>query len=409
MKGLNKRLRILGIGGLFATVLALPLDAQETDSWQAYFGCWMSAQQGSEETVLCFRPSGEGVEVSTIVDGEETGTETLIADGRQRGIQADACNGYQAVEFSADGHRAFLRSELTCEGETRTNSGVMAFVSTNRLLHFREVEIGGAPVTWIEEYQPVASQWFVENGVEDPSPLNRQYLLALRTRASQAITIPDVEEAASRLGAGALEVWVAVQPSDFDLDGGAILRLADEGVPESVIDVMVAANFPDRFALSLEDGTATIAENTPPTEVRYSPSYPVPVYRSYLFDPFFLPPFYAYNAFAYPFLPGYLYSPGYVYATRPVNIVVQPQPEPQGPQGRMVNGQGYSRGASSGTAMPGPNRSIRSSTVSAPAVSAPAPSQQSSSSSARTSSAGGAAPAPSSSATPTGRTARPRN
>lgn len=408
MKGLNDRLRILGIAGLFAAALALPLEAQDTHLWQPFLGCWESAQQGAEETVQCFRPTDEGVEVSTIVAGVETGTEILVADGQERSVQADACTGYKAVQFSEDGHRAFLRSELTCEDETRSSSGVMAFVSTNRLLHFREVEIGGAPVSWIEEYHPVASQWFVENGVGDPSALNRQYVLALRTRAAEAITIRDVEEAAARLGPGALQLWIAAQPSDFDLDGDAILRLADEGVPESVIDVMVAANFPDHFALSLEDRAATEARLD-----SASASYSVPYslgYRSYWFDPFFLPPFYAYSAFGYPFVPGYLYTPDYWYATRPVTIVVQPQPQPEGPRGRMINGQGYSRAApSAGTATPAPSRSIRPATVSAPAVSAPASSQSSSSSSASTSSAGGSAPAPSSSATPTGRTAQPRD
>jgi hypothetical protein len=406
MKELSHRFRILVLAGLLATAPAMPAAAQGTSSWQAFFGCWASArpgaQEGDGETVLCFRPSGEGVEVSTLVDGEETGAEILVADGRQRDTQVQACTGYRSTEFSADGDRAFLSSELTCDGETRTSSGVMAFVSTNRLLHFREVEIAGEPVSWIEEYHPVTSQWFAENGVEDPT-VNLQYALAVRTRAARAITIPDVEEAASRVGPGALQLWIAAQPSDFELDGQGIVHLADSGVPESVIDVMVAAAFPDHFAVSLEDGTTTIAENRPSAQGRYAPSFGA--YRSYLFDPFFLPSFYtygafgAYNAFGYPLLPGYLYSPGYLYAGRPLTIVVQPQPQPQQPQGRMVNGLGYSRNAPAGNAAPAPIR----------ASGAPAPSQPSSSPSAGASSSGGSAPAPSSSATPTGRTAQPRN
>ena len=280
MKELGTGVKILGIVAVMATAFARPLDAQQIHRWQAFLGCWISTDPGVANSVLCFKPDGAGVEVSTVVDGEPASTESLLADGREQTIQTEGCTGFRSVEFSLDGRRVFTRSRVACADETRSNSGVMAFVAPDRWVDVRSIEIGGEPVTWLLEYRPVDPEWFYEHGIQHPSVLDRQTVPAMRLRASQPIRTADVEEAASRIAPGAVEMWVAVQPSEFALDAAEIVRLADTGMPTSLIDVMVAVSYPDRFVVSL-DGAATIYEpELEPSTVRFSVA-PRGPYRSY--------------------------------------------------------------------------------------------------------------------------------
>ena len=283
-------------------------------------------------------------------------------------VQTEGCTGFRSVEFSLDGRRVFTRSRVACADETRSNSGVMAFVAPDRWVDVRSIEIGGEPVTWMQEYRPVDPEWFYEHGIQDPSVLDHQTVLAMRLRASQPIGNVDVEEAASHIATGAVEMWVAVQPSAFALDAAEIVRLADSGMPTSLIDLMVAVSYPDRFAVSL-DGAATIYEPEPePSVVQYSIPRRRPS-RSYFFDPYFISGPYRYGRYGYPVNRYYIsYWGGFpvysVYAPR--TIVIQPR-EPSS-QGRMVNGFGYSRNTSEPrTARPvdgGSSGSRRGSTVS---------------------------------------------
>jgi hypothetical protein len=389
MKGLGNSLGLLGIGILLAAALALPVEAQGIHPWQAFFGCWMPAGQGTGDGVLCFRAAGEAAEVSTVVAGEVTSTELLVADGQARTVDTGACTGSKAVEFSSDGRRAFTRSELRCADGTRSSSGVMTFAAPNRWVDLRSIEIGGEHVSWLQEYGPVDREWFVEHAIEDPSVSDYQAVRVRRALAAQPIRAGEVEEAASGVGEGAVQMWVAMQPTEFDLDGDEIVRLFERGVPESVIDVMVASAYPDRFVLSLH-GTTTVAEAEPdPAGVPFSGLYRGG-YRSYSFDPFFIPGLSPYGPFGYTNSRYVVGSRGFYNYTGYVQAPIVVAPRSPSSQGRMVNGQGYSRNSSS--------RSARS-------VDAGSSGTSSGSSVSPAAATGGS----SSSGTSTGRTARPRN
>ncbi len=396
MKRLGRSVGIIGIGVLLVVALALPVDAQQVHPWQAFLGCWMSADQGTGDGVLCFRAAGDAVAVSSVVAGQVTSTELLVADGQPRTVLTDGCTGSKTVEFSSDGRRAFTSSGVACADDTRSSSGVMTFVAPNRWADVRSIEIGGEHLSWLQEYHPVEGEWFVEHAIEDPSSSDLLTARVRRALAAQPIGTGDVEEAALRVGAGALQMWVAVQPGEFDLGADELVRLVEGGVPESVIDVMVARSYPDRFVLSL-DGTTTVAEAEPdPAGVPFAGLYRGG-FRSYSFDPFLIPRFYAYGPFGYRDSRYHFGSGGFYTYSGYVSAPIVVEPRAPSSQGRMVNGQGYSRnpssrsagsvdGGSSSSSSGGGSSSVSSSTVG-------------------DSSSGGS----STSRTSTGRTARPRN
>src|SRR5688572_9484967 len=136
MSGWNRGGALLG-GALLLGVLASGASAQVDPRWAAFLGCWVPAGAPVEAGVLCFRAAGTGVEMFNVVDGAVTATEPLIADGVARPVTAEGCTGTERVEFSADGVRAFTRSEFTCGGEARSGSGVMSFIAPSEWIDVR--------------------------------------------------------------------------------------------------------------------------------------------------------------------------------------------------------------------------------------------------------------------------------
>jgi uncharacterized membrane protein YgcG len=406
---------------LFVTIVPGPLAAQDAAGWQAFFGCWTPAN--SESTgVLCFSPAGEGVELVTVLDGEVVASEVLIADGQERIVEAEECMGSRAVRFSSDLRRVFTRSPVACPGDARSGTGVMAFVSPTRWVDVRSLELAGEPAVWAEEYRPVDRTWYADNRIRDAAAADVSAVRDMRLASAEAIGTGDVREALSEIDAVAVEAWIAVQPVAFDLDGDEIVRLVDDGVPESVIDVMVARSFPERFSLSIE-GETTVTEVAPGPDAPRFPARPpsysafyVGGYRSYLFDPFFLPGispygFYGYVTYPYGFWPGR----SVYYRDVPSVIVVEPRDTEPESQGRIVNGQGYRRNRpspavdarSSGSSV-SPATAGRSTTASSSGGSM-TPSGASSSGASDGGSSSGGTSSGTSSGTATGRTARPRN
>ncbi|HET9949574.1 MAG TPA: hypothetical protein VFQ22_11675, partial [Longimicrobiales bacterium] len=161
----------------------------------------------------------------------------------------------------------------------------------------------------------------------------------MRQRAARDIDVADVEEALDRMDARAVEVWVAAQGTPLELSGDELVRLADAGVPESVIDVMVAVSYPDHFALTPEGA---------PQELERTAEYRG--YRTYLFDPYYSGyawrPYY-YSPFGYSPFGFYRYGFGYggYWGYVPATVIVRPVPDGDAVpgRGRMVPGRGYTR------------------------------------------------------------------
>ena len=388
--------------GLVAVALALPVQAQSGgNGFTAFAGCWEPLDAGEEAGLLCFRPTGAGVEMFNVVDGEVVSTEQIAGDGSPRPVSAEGCTGFESASFSEDGQRVFTRSEFTCGDDIRAGSGVMSFLAPTQWVDVRSLEVEGEPVAWVQRYQLADADVMAEQGVEDPAGFDPTLVRAMRTRAAQDIEVEDVEEAVRLVEARAVEVWVATQETELELSGADLVRLADAGVPERVIDVMVAVSYPERFAVTpegVEEAERMAASRG--YDVGYRRGF-----RSYLWSPYYRPigfGYYGYSPFGYY---GYGlggYYGGY-YGYRPATVIVQPVAP--GSSGRMVPGRGYTRGSSSvGSGGAAPRSSVGSP--------APSSSRGGGGSVRRSSggSSGGSAASGSSgsSRSSTGRTARPR-
>jgi len=338
--------------------------------------------------LLCFRPAGDGVEMFNVADGNVTATERLLADGVPRAVAAEGCQGSESVEFSEDGRRVFTASNYMCEqGESRTGTGVMSFISPTQWVDVRSLTVGGEPVAWIQRYSAATAESLRDHGIDDPAGADRGGVRSSRLLASQDIEVGDVEEAVGKVDPEAVKIWVATLEPEFDLSGSELVRLADSGMPEDLIDVMVAVSYPEHFALTPDGVPENVVDRVSRDAYRTGGRFG---YRAFLWDPFYAPVGYRYGLSPFGY---YGYGYGGYYGYVPATVVVVPvSPSPTG--GQTIRGQGYRGPTSSGGSSGGSARS------SPPPSGAPSPSSSSS---------GGGSSSGSSRSSGTGRTAQPRN
>lgn len=325
---------------------ATGVDAQEGDArWLPFVGCWEAVDAEDSIGLLCFTPAGEGVDLANYVDGEVASTERLAADGQPRPIEAEGCDGWESVEFSEDGRRAFTRTEFTCtEGSTRAGTGIMALIAPDVWVDVRVLDMDGEEVAWVQEYRLASAERLADEGVPNPAAERRLAVRSARMAAAAPIDLDDVEEASRHMGERAVETWIVAEGDQLDADAEALVRLDDAGVPERVIDAVVAVSYPDRFMVEAGGDVARTADAPRPKH-----------YRGYMgFNPWFGPAFgvryggwYGYSPFgAFGYSPWYGGGYGYRYwGSRPGVVIIDRKPSGSG--GRVYNGRGYRQGSGS--------------------------------------------------------------
>jgi hypothetical protein len=360
--------RTVGASGaaLALAILASSVAAQATPQasarWQPFIGCWAptvsqttTSANASTPQTLCVVPvdGGSAVELATIADGRVIERERIEPTAR-RAVSREGCNGNETVSFSADNQRLYLRSDLMCTGDIRRRStGLIAMASADEWLDIQTVTVGDANALRVVRYRSTEP---ANLPAEIAAQLSGQTSLAVSTArlaAASPVSTEDVLEVSSNIDAPAVEAWLLERKPEFSLDAKAIAELGNAGLPVTVVDLMVALAYPERFADALNDrgGALRPAQDVaavvaPTTDSRSNDPFYWDRYRSSGYGRYYYSP-YGYSRYGlYPNGYGIGYTPSRYnsgYYSRPVVIVVAPS-EIQSTRPTMVKGVGYTRG-----------------------------------------------------------------
>jgi hypothetical protein len=356
-------------------------DAQPDPRWQAWVGCWEPAEASSPSSgkvaralLVCVVPAAASaaVDIVTVADTEVVSRERVEATGERRAVTRDGCTGWESAQWSPDGRRVVLRSEYACPGGLeRRSSGLMAFSARGDWLDARSVTAGDNSLLRVLRYREAGAVATLPPEIAAALEVGGLAVGAARMAAAARLATADVVEASRQLDAAVVEAWLTERGQGFTLDGRSLVELADAGVPERVIDVMVALSYPRVFTVN---AATRQGEFRPEPETRGSVGgygYATSGWGSAYYSPYgwdsywpgrygYLSP-YGYNSFGYsPYgygaygygsygYPGYGGFGGY-YGGGGVIITVNGGGSGQAAShGRVVNGRGYSQGSSSST------------------------------------------------------------
>jgi uncharacterized membrane protein YgcG len=325
---------LLGSGGAsFSQVAELP---RVEDNFVPWLGCWRLVEDDIREPLLrgestelgkepvplralvCMSPSsdGSGVIVTTSTRGEAFLTEPLVANGERTPSTRGECTGWQEADWSADGHRLFTRSELTCERSRKLQvSGLSLIVVPATWVEIQVVDDGRARAVVVRRYRPS------EEEAGSLSPELSSAASRARGEIADVLDVDDIIEIVKRAEPEVVEAAVLeMKDEGFEMDAHALTLLDDAGARPGLIDLMVALSYPDEFDVGRnapgEGGVAGGFE---------------------LFDALGSAGLYPY--YAAPFGYYYWYAPyDPVYVIRPPSV-----PEGGVDVGRVIKGRGYTR------------------------------------------------------------------
>jgi len=228
--------------------------AQEVDSrWAPWIGCWRTVGEIASAPVLCVVPlaGASAIEMLTMLDDQVLSRESIFTDGRRHDVSREECEGWETAEFSDDSRRVYLRSELTCGvSAPRSSTGVISMASPSEWLDVRTVVVDGLSVPWAARFQLASQGDFQAAGQGDLARTQGATTRMARIAASIPIAPDDVIEATGKVSAETVQLWVVERGEAFALDATALIKMADSGVHPSVIDVVVAVSYPEKFVLN---------------------------------------------------------------------------------------------------------------------------------------------------------------
>lgn len=337
---------VVGPASLSAWQAPAPAERLSDARWAPFVGCWEPVDPAEDAAggLLCVRPAGGGVEMFSVADGQTRTSDLLVANGEPRQLRAEGCEGTETVAFSEDGRRAFTRSAVSCDGVEQRSTGVLSMVAPAEWIDARSLEVDGERTAWVQRYRLVGPERAAEEGVPDPTFGMETAARTSRLVAHRGVGLDQVIEAVERVDAETVETWLAARGEGFAPTADDLERLADAGVPETVIDVVVAVSFPETFQVTPE-GDAEMARGDRAAYARDYAGWRRPF-------PWGARSWFGYRMYGYGFHPadplfyGYGYGyPGY-WGYRPGVVIIERRD--RGPVGRILPGRGYTRGDDAG-------------------------------------------------------------
>ena len=356
----------------FAAVASAQLPAGP--GWSSFAGCWTPVGADGSRNVaantprVCVVPSTANANVAdllTVVNDSITSRTPINANGQQDPVGKQGCTGWEKAEFSADGRRLFLRSEQICAGGLkRLTSGIFAIASNGDMINVVDVGADSASNVRVTRYATATVAPTMPAEIRETLAAREMSDRTARVAAQREVSVNAVIEASRYLSAPAEEAWLAELEQDFNLDEKTLIRLADEKVPPSVIDIMIAVSNPRQFSVS-STGSISTDEQGRERNRAYAPCF-APVidpWAWYPYDP--CDPYLRYGYYRSRYYRGgyYGFDPywGYGYGRYgtyggygTVIIVNNGNPPVNRPHGRMTK-DGYKRGDD--TATPGASTS----------------------------------------------------
>jgi hypothetical protein len=297
--------------------------------WSAWLGCWELITENVRTTArtsvvplqsledgrprICVTPTGDGARFETTVAGQPAVEYTIVPNAMDRPLDEKECRGTQRAEWSEDGLRLFARAQLTCDGDpaTRRVSGIALIAPNGTWIDLQAVTVEGRENVRVRRYRRAGQTASTSRAV------------------GGSLSLEDVKEASQKASSLAVEAALVETNAGYDLSGSKLIDLDAAGVPDTVIDLIVALSYPEKFVVE-RTSRATVAGPIVSDPFSLGWSYWNPVW----YDDFYYSPYdsYRYSRFgpSSPFV-----------EVIPVGGAL-PGPQPSG-VGRVVDGLGYTR------------------------------------------------------------------
>jgi hypothetical protein len=349
-----------GSGQAQITRSAPAIPAAGTAQTDARFAHWLGCWRLEDDLVgtgarVCITPDGQnGVKLQTLVGTQRGLDEVIVPDGVARPITDPDCKGTERAEWSSDGLRVFRYTDVTCGKDPARKVSSVAFLTRGPAwVNVQLVEGGPTKNVRVQRYRRALDQKLADGST---APLPSARMLAGAPPADGTDwNVNDVIEASVKLPADAVQAAITEDRGPYEVNKKNLIAMDEAGVPETVIDLMVALTYPQRFVVQRAGGSSYAPSGISTgggwfdpfmSPLAYSSMYDCygMGYRTYysacgsMYSPF------GYNSYYGNYNNGYGGYPGY-YPTYGGWVALDPNAPTTtaSGEGRVVNGRGYTQ------------------------------------------------------------------
>ena len=323
--------------------------------FNAWLGCWrLEDDLSGTGARMCITPEKGGVRLQTIVGTQKGIDELVVPDGAEHAIVDSDCKGTERAEFSSDGGRLFRTTEVLCGKEPPRIVKTIVFMAQGPALINVQHVSGSAANTSVrvQRYRRSSNQLLADGSkAAQPDPQVQSVMPDLLRWNTD-----DVIEASGKMPAEAIQAALTEVRHGFDLNKKTLIALDKGGVHDSVIDLMVALTYPKKFVVQRAGQSLSAPSGVITGSGAFDP-FMMPLLMGAMAD-CYTPYGYGYRSYYsmcggwYPYAYSYGSYYGYGYPYYPYYgwvdigglppVIGGPPAQPQ-PEGRVVNGRGYTQ------------------------------------------------------------------
>jgi hypothetical protein len=362
-----------------APVAAPPPDNTDT-RWQPWLGCWSATPPrfvdlDAQPQQVCVVPAAgtSAVDVVTVTGSTIVSRERIDANGEHRPSERDGCAGWESAQWSADMRRVYLQSEATCTGGLKRNTtGLMVKAPNGDWIDIVGVSLRDRVGVRVLRHRAAPPLPMLPAEIASAVAASSHESAALRT----LLPVGDAEiiDASRHVNGAVIEAWLAENRQVFTLNAARLIKLADAGVDDRVLDMLVALSYPEAFSIKPSPTAAgELATGGGGTSVVFDGGSLLLGGSILDCSPYVMglslygwdgcsPYGYGYYGSRYGFGPYDNYGNGWYVAGGGGGIIIAPvPPSPSQGHGQVVNGRGYVAGDSGSSASSGSSSSGSSS------------------------------------------------
>jgi hypothetical protein len=234
---------------------AQPPRGDDTNRWQPWLGCWSAtpprfADLEAEPQQVCVVPVANtlAVDVVTITGSKIVSRERIDPNGEHRPGEREGCAGWDSALWSADMRRVYLQSEYTCTGGVkRATTGLMASAANGDWLDIVGVGLRDKVGVRVLRHRPSPPLPTLPPEIASAAARDPREPAALKV----LLPVGDAEiiDASKYVSGAVIEAWLAENRQKFTMNGKRLAALANAGVEDRVLDMLVALSYPEVFAI----------------------------------------------------------------------------------------------------------------------------------------------------------------
>ena len=232
--------------------------------WRAFAGCWVPeantaiGANATTGTMVCIAPVAgtQSADVATIVNKQVLHTDRLNASGEHIAKTVDKCPGWESATWSEDRNRLLLRSQFDCGDSIKVKgSGVFSVDADGNFVQVQGTSVGANGGARVVHYRPadvmlaqgtvLTDSAMVQTVATEPSASAAW----IRQAAGRAPSVGAVLDLSKHVDEAVAQAWLSEFGKPEKLSAKDLVAMSDAGMPSSLIDMMVAMTYPERFQL----------------------------------------------------------------------------------------------------------------------------------------------------------------